>query len=428
MDNSLTTDAGNHPVRQPRIFYGYFIVVSVFFILLAFVGSYVSFGVFLKPVSETFGWSRGAVSAAAAMAWIMQGFAGIFMGRISDRYGPRITMAAGGLIFGIGFFLMSRISDLWQLYVIYILGVGVGVSGTYVVLTSTVARWFIAKRGLMTGLGISGSGVGIMVVPVIASQLIATYDWRTSYIIVGCFVLVIVVLLSMLLKRDPAKMGLEPYGSTQTAAMNEQKPESVLPAYGLGEALRTRQFWMIALVLFILGYCVNVIQVHIVPHASDLGIPETSAASLLSIIGGTGIAGPILVGMLADKTGNRKTFLLIFLCIIVSFVWLLPSKYLWQFIVFAIPFGFISNGGVAMQAPLAAELFGTRSLGAIIGVLSVGFCVGSATGAYIPGFIYDATNSYQVAFILSGALGIVSSIALVLLKPVNAVKLTNTIR
>jgi MFS family permease len=178
-------------------------------------GIFSTFGVFFKPVLTEFGWTRAATSGAFSLSWIIQGLLAIVMGRVNDRLGPRIVITVCGSILGLGYLLMSQISTLWQLYLFYAVLVAIGMSGTFVPLTSTVARWFVERRGMMTGIVVAGTGIGGLIAPPVANWLISIYDWCVAYIILGSIALVVVVLVAQLLRRDPTQVGQMPYGENK---------------------------------------------------------------------------------------------------------------------------------------------------------------------------------------------------------------------
>lgn len=192
---------------KPKFFYGYIIVGAGFVISLLTVGTYTSFGVFFKPLSSEFGWTRAMTSGAYSLNMILWGSLSIITGRLNDRFGPRIVITACGFIFGAGYLLMSRISALWQFYLFYGVIIAIGLSGCFTPIASTITRWFTKRRGLATGIVISGIGVGTIIIPPLASQLISIYGWRTSYTILGITTLVLLIISAQFLRRDPGQTG-----------------------------------------------------------------------------------------------------------------------------------------------------------------------------------------------------------------------------
>ena len=173
-----------------------------------------TFGVFFNPLLTEFASTRAAISAANSLAFLTTGCAAIFMGLLSDRFGPRAVLTTCAVFFGVGHLLMSQVSTLWQTYLCFIV-IGIGFSSSDVVPLSIVVRWFVKKRGMMSGIMKVGTGLGIMVMPLVASVLIGKLEWRNAYLILGTMVLVVVIPLVQLLQRDPQTMGLLPDGEAQ---------------------------------------------------------------------------------------------------------------------------------------------------------------------------------------------------------------------
>ena len=175
---------------RTKYFYGYNIVAAGFVIQGVCIGAMFTYGVFFREFQAEFGWSRAMISGAASAAFLIMGAVGILAGRLTDRIGPKIIIVVSGISFGMGYLLMSRMQALWQLYLLYGLMVGIGLSTHDVITLSTVTRWFIRRRGMMSGIVKVGTGFGQMVVPLIATLLISAYGWRNAYLIMGVVVLV----------------------------------------------------------------------------------------------------------------------------------------------------------------------------------------------------------------------------------------------
>ncbi|MFC1917342.1 MFS transporter [Chloroflexota bacterium] len=268
--------------KNPYI-YGYVIVAACFCIQAIGIGTFVAFGVFFKPILAEFGWSRATLASAQSVAIVAGGFLGILMGRLNDRFGPRLVTTIAGFFFGVGLLLMSGVNSVWQLYLFYGVLVGIGMSAIDVIPLTTVARWFTKQRGMMTGIVKMGTGTGQLIIPFAASLLIVNWDWRNSYLILGAAVMVLLMAIGQLLRRDPASTGLSPSGSRGHSEAGERDTEA---GFNLQEAMRTRQLWTICFAIFSAIFCLLIIMTHIVPHATDLGIAPTIAAGILSTIGG----------------------------------------------------------------------------------------------------------------------------------------------
>jgi len=401
--------------RNPKFFYGYVIVAAAFVMLTVMGGTYYSFGVFFTPLLTEFGWTRTMTSGAFSLAILLEGMLGIVMGRATDRWGPRMVIPLGGFLLGLGYLLMSQISALWHFYLLYGVIIGIGLGSLWVPPVSIVIRWFTKRRNMMTGIAIAGTGVGGLITPPLANWLISTYDWRLSYVILGGAVLVLVILAAQFLKRDPAQIGQLPYGENR-----RELPETQLGNDGLSfrEAVSTKQLWLVSGIFFCFGFCMFTIMIHIVPHAIELGIPPASAANILAIIGGVGIAGKAIMGVVTDRIGTRTGIIIGLILMIVTLTWLIVARELWMLYLFAVArelwmlylfatfFAFGYGTMVSLMSPTIAELFGLSSVGVLLGIVNFAATLGCAIGPVIAGWLFDINGNYQLVFLLCAAIGL----------------------
>ena len=401
--------------RRPRFYYGYVVVAACFVIQLVAWGMIPSYGVFFTSLLNEFGWPRATISGAHSLSFIFYGFASILVGSLNDRFGPRIVVAACGLVFGLGYLLMSQISDVWQLYLFYGVIVGIGLSGMDVALLSTVARWFTKKVGTASGIVKVGAGVGMLVIPLAASGLISGFDWRTSYIILGTITLVIIVTSAQFLRRGLGQRQLLEEGENSTTS------QLLTAEYGLSlqKARSTRQFWMVCAMYSTVLFCAQSIIIHVAPHAVDLGISLTNAAGIISVIGGASVVGRAVMGNAGDRMGSRRAMALCFLILVTALCWLQFAKELWALYLFAVAYGFSHGGFFALISPIAAGLFGTHSHGVILGIVTFSGTIGGAAGPLLTGYIFDITESYRWAFLILIAMATLGLILTASLRPIN---------
>ena len=401
--------------KESKVFYGYVVVAVAFLLMLVMWGTYYAFGVFFKPLLEEFGWTRAMTSGAFSLSFFLTGLLGIFTGRLTDRFGPRIVVTVCGFFLGLGYLLVSQTNTFWQLYLFYGVVVAMGMSTSVVPLQSTVVRWFVKRRGMMNGIVSAGIGMGMVVMPPIANWLISIYGWRTSYIIVGITALVSIALAAQFLKRDPEQAGLLPYGEDEL----EIKDGSGEQGFTLRQALRTWQFWLLVIALLCFTIGEGTVLVHIVPHAIGLGISAASAALILAVIGGISIVGRVMMGIAGDRIGNKPAYVTCFVFMSVSLLLLLVAKDLWLLYLFAAIFGFGYGGLSALVSPIVAELFGLSSHGVIFGVVIMfGGTGGMALGPFLAGHIFDVTGSYQTAFLICVIICVIGLIFTSRLRPV----------
>jgi len=339
---TVNTQKINQPLKGGSgFFYGYFVVGASLLIMSIMWAVYYTFGVFFKPVLNEFGWTRAMTSGAFSLASIMNGSLTVAVGGLTDKFGPRMVITVCGLFLGLGFMLMSQMSNVFHLYLFYGIFVGVGMSGSFIPLTSTVTRWFFKRRGLMTGVVVAGSGIGAMIGPPVAGRLIPIYGWRMSYIIMGGLTLLAVVLSAQIIKRDPTQVGQVPYGENQIEQVGLNLRVEGL---SLREAIYSPQFLVFFTTGFCYGYCVFAIAVHITLHAIESGISAIRAAYILATMGGSAILGKVLLGRVADIAGNRRTLILGFILMSVALICLVQAKIAWMLFLIVGIFGFAYGG------------------------------------------------------------------------------------
>jgi len=411
--------------KAPRLFYGWVVVATAFCVALVAYGVQYSFGIFLNPLREDFGWSVALVSGAASLFMFSRGALAILTGWATDRYGPRIIVAIGGFFLGLGLILTSQISAAWQLYIFYGLMAGFGLSVAFAPLVATTSRWFVSKRGLAIGIVLAGIGMGTAVMSPLARYLVATYGWNWSYIIIGLLAWVIIIPGALLLRRSPEEKGLLPLGKTESItgaeensniAKKEDSLTSKRAGFSLKDAVHTKAFWLLLAMIIFWSICVQMIMIHIYPHATDLNIPEVVAANFMSLIGVFSIIGRLAMGAISDRLGGKLTLAICLVLQALAMFWLLKATDIWMLYLFAAVFGFAYGGCVPQLPVIAGEIFELKSIGAIVGVQMLGVAIGGAIGPLLGGRMFDVTGTYYLAFIISGVCTILALILLAFIR------------
>lgn len=290
-------------LKQKRYHYARTIVIASFFIVTIAYGVQYSFGVFLKPLEEEFSWTRAMISWVPSLFMFLQCTFAPFTGWFTDRYGPTRIVAIGGFFMGLGLVLTSYISTPWHLYVCYSVLVGVGISTVYNPVTTTVSCWFTQRRGLALGIVTAGIGLGTVIMSPMAGYLIATYGWRTSYLLMGLAAWLFIITGALFLRKQPGETGAQPYGEKTGPREENAYVESI--GLSLPQALRTTSLQLFVLLGVLSGAAIFIVMYHLVAYAEGMEIPKVTAATFLSAIGGASIIGRISMGMLSDSLGVK---------------------------------------------------------------------------------------------------------------------------
>ena len=420
MTNSLE---GN---RKSRIFYGYHLLAVTFLFLVLFNGAGVfAFSLFVRPLEASLGWGRGEVMAGFTVFYATLGFASPVVGRFVDRYGARPVIPVGALMMGLGFVIVSWMSDLYIFYLGYvIIGVGGAAMGP-VPCSAIISNWFKRKRGIALGLMSAGIGAGGVAVAPFIGYMLSHYDWRMAYLSLGVLIMALTIPLALLLIRTkPSEMGLYPDGEkgpdgyTQDAAGRDGEVKSST----LRQALRTRTFWLIAIAFTCFAFgSMGALQAS-VPFLEDIGYPTATAALALGAIGFGSAVGKILFGWLCDRMPPNHAFVIGAAFLLAGVLVLLtvhassPLALIWAY---ALLLGLGAGAWLPTLSMLASTRFGLLHYGAVFGALNLCLSLGTASGPLFAGLMHDATDSYLAAFtIFAGLLAIAISTILLVKKPV----------
>jgi MFS family permease len=376
--------------------------------LTSFIGIGVrySYGVFLRSIQVDFSMSRGATSGIFSIYMLLCCVIAVVGGWAMDRYGPRKVGILMGTFTGLSLLLTSQAQEPWQLLITYSLLFSLGTGAIYTVVNSTASRWFVEKRGLVVGITSSGGGVGAIIIAPFAAFLISNLDWRAAFVVMGFISWISMVILSTLLLKDPQDIGCLPDGAESGLLIGVSlgKEDDLGPIdLTLIQAWGMIQFWLLGFAWLFTALSLLMILIHIVPYAVGMGIAPMDAAFILSLAGLANITGRLVLGRLSDVVGRKALgiiCLLVQFAVVLSLIWV---SRLWMLYLFAIAFGFLWGGSGTIITVLIVDLFGTRSLGAIMGMLSAGFGIGAAIGPAIGGYVFDVSGRYSGAFGIGAA-------------------------
>lgn len=389
-----------------RIFYGWIIFAATVISICGLFGVRFSFGVFFKSLQGEFELTRAATSSIFSTYMILAAIFGIITGWALDRYGPKLVVSLMGFLTGLSLVITSQATESWQLFLSYSLLLSMGTGGTMAAFIPVILRWFDKKRGIAIGIATSGTGLGTLLIAPTSAYLISSMDWRMAYLVLGLAVWVIVISAAMLLKRDPREIGGLPDGVksiTSTTDSANNKVDAQLTGFSFRQALRTRQFWFVFGTWLSFATCLSLIMTHVVPYATDTGISLEKAATVISLIGGFQIISRLAVGRISDIAGRKIPGVACTLIGICALIWLIWSRELWMFYIFAVVFGIAYGGIGVVNLAFVGDIFGRRNLGTIMGILEVAFAAGSAIGSFLGGYVFDVTESYGVAFAIGAA-------------------------
>jgi MFS family permease len=371
------------------------VVVSLFVVTYGISTPLAAYGVFLPVLVETFGWSRGAIATALSINLLLGGVAGWVVGMLADRHGPRVMLVVTVALAGTAFALVATVGTLWQLYLfVGVLG-GVGMSSFYLLAAATVSHWFDERRGLALALVLVGFNLGYITAGPLAAWLIAALGWRPAYAVLGagCGLITLLAALTVRAPRPEEVPHLRrplPVGAAVAA--------DVTPGLTMREALGDARQWYLNASWFLMGGLALMLSVHLVPFAHDRGVSLAAAAVSLTAYGVGAVTGRLTAGVISDRVGAHTTIRIGYALQVVALAALLwmPTHESLLLSLAVLGLGFAATD--TMITKVIPDVFGLRALGAIMGVLTLGWRTGAAVGPAAAGFLYDATGSYALPF------------------------------
>jgi MFS family permease len=382
--------------------YGWVIVLVGALMTCIGAGALFTLPVFLQPISDDMGWSKTGISFSMTVAFLMMGAAGFGWGALSDKIGARPVLLMGNVLLGLGLIMASRSQSVLEFQIWYGLVIGIAGGSFFPPLIATTVGWFEKHRSLAVSLVSVGIGVAPMTVAPFSRWLISTYEWREAQLIIGVAVLVLLIPMSFLIRRPPAV----PVDVADTPQPMAAKPQSEQSSLTVGQALRTPQFIVLALVFFACCACHSGPIFHTVSFAQLCGIAPAFAVTIYSVEGVGGLFGRVVLGLAGDKFGVKPTLIVGLLIQAVGAGAYLYAANLEYFYAVAFVFGFAYGGVMPLYAVLARDYFGPNIMGAVFGAAAMVSSLGMALGPAIGGWIYDTWNAYTGLYVASFAVGL----------------------
>ncbi len=421
----MTTD--HTARRRPRFYYGWVIVVVV--ALVSFVQTAETLpvqSVFLKPLTEDFGWSRTVFTGSMTIGTVLGGIIAIIMGPLIDRFGGRRILVIALPILGVSVILLAFITTLWQFYTLQILGRMVTMGVIALATSVIIPKWFVSRRGLAVAMGFLGLRAGNTITPLYAQLLVSIWNWRVAIATTGAVVLAVSILpVAVFLRRRPEDMGLQPDGGTPadidrhhaapsgTFTRSSRKEVSL----SLRQVVRLPSFYLLV-IAFSLGYLIfPSLNLHMIPYLTDRGLGPGIAVGVLAVWSASGALGSIIFGLLADRYGTRRIITVDFLLVAAGLVLLLAVRSPTLGLLWGLYQGLAQGGVLTLQQVMLADYYGRESIGAIRGVVWPVNMMANAAGPMAAALAYDITGSYLSIFALFVAFALLASLCVFVARP-----------
>ena len=366
--------------------------------------------VFLKPLTEDLGVSRGLFSLLRSGEILIGAAMAPLVGPMIDRFGGRWLMAGGALSAGLGFVLMSQVGAFWQFLLLRWIFVAIGgVFMCHMIVSVTISRWFVRKRGRAIAIASMGQGFAKVCIPVVTATLFAWVGWRLTWSIFGLITLALVVVPALVfIRRSPEELGLQPDGMDAPpvpvdASQSTGDKKAALPAdevvWSWREVIRSKAFWLICFIYGMANVGIAGLNLHVFAYVTDIGFSPLVAATALSIIASTQLGSTMVWGVISERMDIRHASLIMFLVQSAGLALVLATGQVVPVYLGFFLYGIGLGGGWVLQELIWATNFGRVSLGMVRGLGILVTHAFGAVGAPFFGFVHDVTGSYQSSFL-----------------------------
>ncbi len=427
MDNDSLTNTSKRPPISLPFFYGWFVVAICFLTTLTSAGVRSSPSVLIHPLEAEFGWSRATIAIAISMNLLLFGVAAPISGYLIDRYGPRKVMLGSLMLLIVGVSGTVAMNEFWQFFLVWGVIVGIGAGGVGSVLTATVGnRWFSARRGLALGILGSASSTGQLIFLPFFMAMIAYSGWRVGSMTLIVVAIMLLPLIFLFMRDDPADVGLQPYGAERSGAASSGGAASLRGMSAKNANITVRDvvgnptFWLLCGSFFVCGGTANgLIGVHLIPHEIEIGIPQITAASLVGVMGALNIVGTTFSGWMVDRIQPHKWLALVYALRGVSLL-ILPFVHDFSgLLVFAVIYGLDWFATVPPSMAITADTFGKQNVGKVYGWIFMSHQIGAAIMASGAGAVRDYVGDYNIAFLSGGVIAMLAAGMASQIKPIS---------
>ena len=383
------------------------------------MGSRQGFGAFIPPMQEAFDWDFSTISIAATVGMLLNGLFQPFVGRLLDRFGSRIVILSGLVILGTSTLLLFMTPNI--VYLVLMFGVisSMGMSaGSINTAGALLTRWFRRRRATALGICTSGASFGGLAIVPLLAYLIGEFGWEVGWLFAGGIVLAIGFPIAfLLLRNDPADMGLNPDGDPQplqNSSGTGPRGRGPLEVDKLTDSFHSMPFWQLTGAYVVCGATTAVMSVHFIPHAKDLGMSLSGAALAFGVMNGFNVLGVYAASALADKFPKKNVLGFLYagrgLAYLVLLTVPLVAPAHWAIWAFAIVVGFSWIATAPLTTTLAADVYGVKYIGTISGLMFLGHQIGASISIQFAGIMRDITGSYTLPFAVVGSLLLVASV------------------
>ncbi len=390
------------------IYYGWYVVAASGFVAFVTTGARSSFGIFIIPLEDEFGWSRFMLSLAVGTGFLVNGVTQPFIGRLFDRYSSRSVLLIGLVVAGLATASLSLTFNFLFLFFVFGILLSTAMSGASITNTmSLLSKWFQRKRSTVLGLNVAGASLGGLTLVPFGMFLLQATSWRVTWAVLGLLILLLALpMVYFFIRNDPAEMELQPDGDTDDSSHDDtsRRQRGPIEVDQWAQSFRSWPMWQISASYTVCGVTTGMISAHFVPYAIGQGLSGSLAAIIFGVMMALNVAGGLGAGVLGDRLGRKNLLAAVYAVRGFAFLFLLlmpGATGVWAFAVLA---GFSWIASVPLTSSLTADVYGLRALATISGISFLCHQVGSFVSILVAGLLFDITGSYTLPFAVGGAL------------------------